>query len=193
MASSSYPCDVSQGFNFQKDIQCLVGHLTALKIGDTEFSPDLAVSDPTKIGEDESTSKVVGVLSHIYWDGGYADPIQCSFQISTASKTEAAVLQHTKLSDTNVEFQFIVFDYDPDKKKFYQACHTNETAIKGLVEKSGGSLAINVDLSPSGEVVSPINYAMYLGIMPQEEEQDVHFAVSEDAKFVKKWGVSVAA
>ena len=35
MAALSYECSVEQGFNFVKDVQDLVGHITAMKIGDT--------------------------------------------------------------------------------------------------------------------------------------------------------------
>lgn len=193
MASSSYDCRVDQGFNFQKDAQCLVGHINSLKIGDKEFDKDLAVSDPTKINDENSTVKVVGVVSSIYWEGGYANPIQLSCQISTANKQEAIVLQHTKLSNTNVEFAFTIYDYDPVKKTFYKAFHSNDAALKGLVEKNGGDLAIAVDQHESRQVVSPLNFGLFLGVMPKEEEQDVHVAVSETGKFVKKWGVTVAA
>lgn len=193
MAASSYPCSIDQGFNFQKDAQMMVGHINSLKIGDKEFAKDLTVEDPTKITEDESTAKVVGVLSNIYWEGGYADAIQFSCQVGVTNKQDAVVLQHTNLSNTNVEFSFTVYDYDPLQKKFYKAYHTNETDLKGLIEKTGEDLAINVDMVQGVEVPSPINYGLYIGVMPQEEEQDIHYGVSVDGKFVKKWGITVKA
>ena len=193
MAATSFPCSVTQGFNFQKDAQVFVGHINSLKIGEKEFKKDIAVADPTKINEDQNTVKVVGVVSNIFWQGGYADAIQFSCQVSTENKQEAVVLQHTKLSNTNVEFSFTIYDYDPVKKVFYKTFHTNEKDLKGLVEKNGEDLALNIDLTFSSEVNSPKNYGFYLGVMPKEEEQDVHYAVSQDAKFVKKWGVTVNA
>ncbi len=193
MASSSFPCSIEQGFNFQKDAQLMVGHINSLKIGEKEFAKDLSVEDPTKITEDESTVKVVGVLSNIYWEGGYADSIQLSCQISVTNKQDAVVLQHTNLSNTNVEFSFTVYDYDPVKKTFYKGYHANDTDLKGLVEKNGDDLAINVDIVQGSEVASPINYGLYLGVMPQETEQDIHYGVSVDGKFVKKWGITVEA
>ena len=193
MASTNLPCDVSQGFNFQKDAQCMVGHITSLKIGDKEYKKDLAVADPTKINDDDGTVKVVGVISNIFWEGGYADPIMFNCRISTENKQESIVLQHTKLSNTNVEFSYIIYDYDPAKKVFYKSFHTNETDLKGLVAKNGGDLDIGVDIEQSSDVVSPKNFSFYLGVMPQEEEQETHYAVSQDAKFVKKWGVTVKA
>jgi hypothetical protein len=193
MAESSFNCSVDQGFNFQKDAQCLVGHINSLKIGDKEFAKDIEVMDPTKINEDPNKVTVVGVASGVYWAGGFANPVSFSCQVSTKNKQDAALLQHTNLSNTNVECSFTVYDYDPVEKKFYKAFHTNETDLKGLVQKSGGQLELRIDMDQSNEVTSPKNYAFYLSVMPQEEAQDIHLAVSVDSKFVKKWGVAVAA
>ncbi len=194
MAESSYPCSVEQGFNFQKDAQQTVGHITSLKIGDTSFDKDIQVTVPSKINEDSNTTKVVGVASNLYWQGGFADPIHFDCQISVTNKQAAALLRHTKLSNTNVEFSFIIYEYDPVKKVFYEAFHTNETDMKGLIEKNGSVLTFALDETPpTSGVVSPLNFFFSLGVMPQEEEQDLHFAVSQDGKFVKKWGVAVAA
>ena len=66
MASTNLTCDVSQGFNFKKDVQSLVGHITSLKIGDKEYNKDLTVTVSTDISGDKV--KVVGVMSNIYWE-----------------------------------------------------------------------------------------------------------------------------
>ncbi|MBJ7553417.1 hypothetical protein [Marinomonas spartinae] len=190
MASSSFACDVSQGFNFQKDAQCLIGHITSLKIGDKEFKKDLAVTVPTNITGDKV--KVVGVISNIYWEGGHSDPIMFDCRVSTDNKQAGLTLQHKDLSNTSVEFSYVIYDYDPKEKKFYPNFHTNETDLNGLVAKSGGELDLYIDMDQATDVVSPENYSFILGVMPTEEEQEVHFAVNVSAKFVKKWGVTVA-
>ena len=51
MASSYFSCDISQGFNFQKDVQPRVGHLTELKIGDTDYKKDLTVNVLGPVGD----------------------------------------------------------------------------------------------------------------------------------------------
>ncbi|TWI66665.1 hypothetical protein LZ24_02704 [Desulfobotulus alkaliphilus] len=190
MAESSFNCSVYQGFNFQKDGQELVGHLVSLTIGDEEMTADMDVTDPTSANMSEYV-KVVGVISKIYWNGGYADPIQLAFQVSTAVKNKVAMLQHQSLSNTEVVMKFNIYDYDPDAKMYYLCFHSDDTDLKGLIMKSGGDLAINIDMDQSMEVVSPKNYTMSLGVMPQPESQDIHLAVSNTDKFVKKWGVTV--
>ena len=193
MAASSFACSVIQGFNFQKDSQQYVGHINSLKIGDgDEFAKDIEVQDPSKIKEGEKV-KVVGVVSDIYWEGGFAQPISFNCQVSITNKKAASLLQHKEMSNTTVEFSFTIYEYDPVKKIFFKAFHTNEKAINGLVLKHGGELDMAISMDESLDVPSPKNFAMYLGVMPKEEAQDVQLAVSDDAKFTKAWGVAVAA
>jgi hypothetical protein len=189
MAELDYSCSVSQGFNFQKDAQNMVGHINKLKVADKEMAEDLAVTDPENITGDKV--KVVGVVSGMHWDGGFADPMQISCQISNANKKTLAVLTHSELSDTTVEFVFTIYDYDPDDKKFYQCFHTDAKVLKGLIEKSGGELAIEIDTDQSEEVTSPKNFTLNLGVMPEDLEQDTLVAVSVSDKFAKRWGVTV--
>ena len=191
MASTNLSCDISQGFNFQKDAQCLIGHLTELKIGDTDYKKDLNVTDPTKVDGDKL--KVVGVISNIYWEGGHADPVLVNCRLSTDNKQGSILLQHKSLSNTEVTYAFVIYDYDPKEKKYYPCFHCDSTALKGLVAKNGGELDLAIDIDQAGDVVSPKNFNFFVGIMPIEEEQEAHYAVNVNAKFVKKWGVTVAA
>jgi hypothetical protein len=194
MAKTEFTCNVSHGFNFQKDTQEIVGHITSLKIGTTEYGKDLAVQDPTKIGDDKGKVKVVGILSYISWNGGYADPVLFDCRLSIKNKQTAALQQHTTLSNTNVEMSFIVYDYDPLSESFYPAFHTNTQTVKGLLMKdSDGALGFQIEMDQAQEVESPKNFVFSLGVLPQETEQELHLAVSNSDKFVKKWGVTVAA
>ncbi|MCG8471656.1 MAG: hypothetical protein MI742_07345 [Desulfobacterales bacterium] len=189
MAETSISCSVSQGFNFQKDSQEDVGHITALKIGDKEFAADLAVTDPENVSGDKV--KVVGVMSGIFWNGGFAEGVNFSCQISVANKTEASVLTHSELSNTNVEFQFNAYKFDPVEKKYYKAFHANDTALEGIIEKTGDTLNIRVSEEAGYEVTNPGNYDLSLGVMPEEKEQSIHLAFSVQAKQAKGWGVQV--
>jgi hypothetical protein len=190
MSKQSYRPSIEQGFNFQKDNQDLVGHITGLKIGANKFAADLAVQDPTAI--DKGTKvKVVGIVSAIRWDGGFAQPITFTCQVGFANAKTAAVQTHQDLSDTSVELQYIIYKYDPKEKKYYQCFHSNKKDLKGLVEKNGGELEYEMDIENQNmQVPSPINFELYLSVMPQEEEQEVHLAVSVSDKLVKKWGVT---
>jgi hypothetical protein len=186
MAESSYNCSIRQGFNFEKDAQTLVGHLVSLKIGDITLKADLTLTLPT----DLNTAAVVAAISSISWAGGYADPVYITCNISTANQVKVLVLQHTNLSKTDVEFAFNVYDFDQVNKVYYLGFHTDTKALKGLILKNGGDLAINIADDPSYEVPSPLNYTFQIGIMPQDAEaQSLLFAVSNSDKFAKVWGV----
>ncbi len=190
MAVSSYSCSVGQGFNFQKDEQVLVGHIVYLKIGESELKADLNVTNPEDVSK---LVKVVGIVSQMSWEGGYAEPIQFNCQVSTDNKNTLATLTHKDMSNTEVLFKFAVFDYDPKAKKYFKCFHSGDEQLKGLVQKSGGDLAMYIDMDQSMEVASPKNYSFSLGIMPQDKNMAIQMAVSTDAKFAKKWGVEVAA
>lgn len=189
-ASSSFNCSVSQGFNFQKDSQELIGHLEYLKIGDTGMASDLDVTDPMNIA---NTVKVMGVMSAIHWNGGYAEPVMFAAQVSTDNKNKIATLMHKSMANTEVELQFSVYDYDPKTKAYYKAFHSNGVKLKGLVLKQGGELAMNISMDQSNEVVSPKNYTFQLGVMPQDQAMEIHLAFSSIDKLVKPWGVAVSA
>jgi hypothetical protein len=191
MAETSFSCDVSQGFNFKKDAQDIVGHISKLKIGEKDMDVDLAMTNPEDLAGDKI--KVVGVVSDIYWNGGFAEPIQFSCQVSNANKKTLAILTNSEMSNTTVEFAFEVYDYDPEEKKYFKAFHTDGAAIKGLVQKSGGSLSIAISTDQSMEVMSPNNFTLSLGVMPEDTEQETHLAFSVSDKLVKRWGVTVAA
>ncbi len=188
-AASSYSCSVRQGFNFEKDSQELVGHINYLKIGDTVMDADLNVTNPV---DQTKLVKVFGMVSGINWNGGYAEPVYFSAQVSVPNKNKLATLQHKSMANTEVEVQFTVYDYDPKAKTYYKCFHSDDKKLKGLVLKSGGELAMNIAMDQSSEVVSPKNFTFSLGVMPQDMAQQIHLAVSKTGKFVKQWGVAVA-
>ncbi|MCP3943438.1 MAG: hypothetical protein GY710_18425, partial [Desulfobacteraceae bacterium] len=176
MAVSDHYCEVEQGFKLVPDAQVVVGHLTAFTIGEKKIEADLAVGNPEDIKG--AKIKVVGVMSGFSWGGGSTDLIDMSCQVSVTNKQDIALLTHSELSDTKVTFQFIIYEYDPVAKKYFQVIHCNETDLNGLVAKSGSQLALTVDTEKSTEVPSPENYAVRVSIMPEEKSMDVHLAVS---------------
>lgn len=188
MASSYYSCSIRQAFNFEKDARVLVGHLVSIKIGGIELKADLSLTVPT----DLSSATVVGAFSGVSWEGGYADPVFIHCNISTANQAKALVMKHTNLSKTDVEFAFNVYAFDQVNKVYYLAFHTDAKALKGIILKQGGDLALDIADEPASEVPSPLNYGFSIGIMPQTEDaQSLLFAVSNTDKFAKVWGVKV--
>lgn len=194
MAVSSFDCNLAQAFDFNKDVQDLIGHLTSLKIGETEFTKNIKVKIPTKIGEEEDSTDAVGVIENIYWEGG-SKSIYFNCQLTVKNKQEMDLLIHTKLSNTDVKFALAIYDYDPLKGKFFETFHTNKADLNGKVHKNNDqTLEIGLDNKATvigGSKRTPMTYNFYLGIQPEQESQDIHLAVSQEGKFTKAWGTQV--
>jgi len=203
MASSQYSCSIRQGYNFEKDQQVLVGHLLTMTIGGITLTADQTLTKPTAALAAATATvvqagvAVVGVISDISWEGGYADPIHMAVQVSNENQKVVSVITHTNLSDTSVAFSFNIYAFDPVAKLYYiafsggtSATGTLATALPSLILKRGGDLALQMSGEQSTEVESPMNYAMYMGIMPNNAAKVLNFAVSNTDKFVKTWGVT---
>lgn len=189
MAALSYECSIGQAFNFQKDEQVLVGHLTAISIAGEELAKDMNLANPL---DPAAPVAVVGAISLITWDGGYAGSINVNCTLSTANQTKVAVLVYDKMINTEVIFQFNVYSFDPMAKKYYLCFHAGETDMKGFVFKEDGALKLSIELEIADPTVpSPLNFPMEISIMPQEIAQVINVAVSDTDKFVKVWGVKV--
>lgn len=189
MASYDRPCDVYQGFNFRKDKVTTVGFITSLKVGTLELAVDLTAKDP----QDASTDlTAVCVLSNCSWGVGVTDAIYLHGQISSANRQNVQTLLYTDLSDVTVEVLFTVYEYDPVAKKYFKGMHSEGTTLLGLVEKQGENVALDVATNASMEVESPENYAFFIGLKPQPSQQEITIQVSDTAKVVKQWGMTVS-
>ena len=190
--STSFACSIERGFNFNKNAHQIVGFVNSLKIGEKELAADIDVTNPEKVSGDPIM--VFGVLSGIYWEGGYADPIQFSAQVKTDNKNELTTLVHRTLANTEVEIEFTVYEHDAMAKRYYKAFHCNGRTLKGLVHKSGGELSMSIDSDEGMEVVSPKNFAFTLGVMPADlaGAQMIYRAISSVDQFEEAWGAPIA-
>jgi hypothetical protein len=181
--------DIYQGFNFKKDKQTPVGYVTKLELGgDLKLEPDqLSIKDPMQPGVDLG-SKVVGVLNHYLWETGITDAMYMSMQVSVGNKTKLAAKLLTDWTSMDVTFAYVVYEYDPVKKKYFKSNWT-EPELKGILEKNGDDLNLTVADDPSNEVQSPKNFTLQIGIKPQTEEQTVHMATGDGFNLSKLWGV----
>jgi hypothetical protein len=182
-------CNVEQAFNFQKDAQCLIGHLTKLKIGDVEYKADIKLTNPA----DGDKVSVVGVISTINWSVGQSDLCAFNSRVSETNKSFASVQVDTILSDTSVEVSFIIYDYDPIANKFYQKIDCDSATLNGLLSKSNGDLEIDIGSDQATDVVSPKNYNFYFSIIPIEVEQKINESSNASVTYVKSFGITVGS
>ncbi len=191
MPDITYSCDVVQGYNFNRDAQGRVGHINSLMIADAELAADFSVIDPEAVSGDPV--KVVAIVRDFAWNGGAVDGLQFGMQISSENKIKIATLLHQTMSNTTVTVNFTVYDYDRDEKKFFKALHTDGTALNCLVQLEGDQLVLFLADDPDGEVEQPRNFSLQLGVMPDETQQEIHYAISISDKFVKQFGIDVSA
>lgn len=188
MAEVQKSCSVFNAFNFKKELQDRVGHITQLKIGDKKLKADFTkgIKDP----EGDKEVDAVGILSDYYWNGGHVEPMHFTFMVSVANKTEVADLLHTKLKSIAAEVAFNIFEYDPEKKQFFKCVHTSDKALKANIQVEGGERQLYLDDEANPEVQQPLNYQVTLTIVPEDEQQDIQLALSATKKFTLPWGVT---
>lgn len=179
-------CSIDNAFNFRRDVHERLGHVTSLKIGETEFEADFTLKEPMEEGD----VGVVGVLSSFDWEGGYAQPQTFAFQVSITNKNEMMTLIHTEMKSLNVEICYNIYEYDKQEGAFFNSLHTNDAAILSLIHVVGEERQIFLEDEPSMEVPMPENYQVVLGVVPQDEQQDIQMAVDTNQKFVKPWGIT---
>lgn len=186
-ADIKFTCDVEHGFNFQRDQQFTVGYITSLTIGPTTLRPDLSIKNPNN----GNVVQAVAVLGQISWNGGAADPLKFTAQISTANKQAVALLVHQKLSNLQVQIAFKVFAYDPQAKKYFETfVPATDTPVKGTVVMSGTPAPFTVASNPDSTVKNPANFEIALQVAPAPVAQSFRYATADSMSVMKKWGVA---
>lgn len=188
MAQFRKQCDVVQGYNFKKDVQTIVGFITKLKVGGLDITADTTVKNPLKPTED---LKVVGVAGDVLWELGVTDAVYLTGQVSVYNRQNVMGLIINDMTNIEVIFQFVVFEYDPVAKAYFKCFHVNDTDMKGILEKKGKDLNLTITEDPSADVQSPENYTLTVGIKPQPSAQSMTVASSSKKNVVKSWGVTV--
>jgi len=184
----TFSCSAYQGFNFETDNQDNVGHVAYMKLGSsTVLNSDLTVVNPISYPQ---TVPVVGVMRNIYWEGGVTNPIQIEFLVSATNKQTVAILLSGSMTNTNVEFDFNVYQYDPLVHTYFKAFYpVNNAHLLGLIEKNGDDLNISISDVPDEEINPPTVFTMTIGIMPQDISQQLFYALSTTQSVVKSWGI----
>lgn len=137
-----YKPHAAQAFNWERDFQHMVGHVTKFVIGSTTFTADLTVVNPL-VTSGTNTMTIVGAIERVHWSGKPGGELILEFMVSTATRRGMLMLIHqgsdsdgnvSDLSAATVTLGFVVYDFDPDAKTYYKAFHTGGTPITGTVK-----------------------------------------------------------
>jgi hypothetical protein len=188
MAQFRKQCDVLQGYNFKKDVQSTVGFVTKLSVGGVALAVDTTVKSPLKPTDD---LKIVAVASDVLWEFGVTDAVYITGQVSVYNRQSIMGLIINDMTNIEVVFQFVVFEYDPVAKAYFKCFHVNDTDMKGILEKKGKDLNLTITEEPSADVQSPENYTFNVGVKPQPSAQSMTVASSSKKNVVKSWGITV--
>lgn len=186
-------CSAADGFRFKAHVQSVIGHITNLKIGDTTLKADMTVRDPMNASQADKTIDVVSVMNIFQWDLGITDPLRFSSQVSFNNKTVIYGMLLNGIEKTNVSITFNVYEYDYTNKTYFKSVNTNNQDLNGYIEVVGTQRSIAIASEPSQEVDEPRNYTFELGVIPNDVNQTVHFAVSSLDKLVRQWGIKVSS
>ncbi len=179
---------VYQGFNFKKDKQDRVGFVTSLKLGTLTLKVDLTTAkDPTNPANALAS---VLILDNFSWGTGVTDSLQFSGRISRVNKIKIEEALLGSFTNTEVEIDYAIFEYDALAKSYFKSCYPN-AVCKGLIEKHGDELALSVEGDPADEIQSPINFVFNLSVTPNEEEQSINISVKKNSPITKSWGLTV--
>jgi hypothetical protein len=196
MSNIKYDPDAEHAVHFDRDYHYVFGHVQSMKIGDVTLTADLNMLEP----KFQNSVVVAGLVSLIEWGGGPEDTLTLDLFVSTKNRQLVTNIVHKNVSDVEVKVKFVIYDYDPQAKKWFNAFYTNDQEISGSIEQQGGSLdggRVKLELSVSstmakhsdGHDLSPSLWEVKTKIKPGNTVQSIHFLTSSLHKIVKEWGV----
>ena len=178
-------CSVSQGFAIDKASQADLGYLESLSLGKLALGRDLRVQDPT---DSEQTLKVVGVISKVAWEGGLADPISITCQVSASNRLELATLMDAAHSDEEVVFQFTVYGFDPKSDAHFKAFYPVNGDLHGHIRYKKHALAMALGQEAGQAVASPKNFTFSFEVEPADEAMNLEVGFGTQSRVPKPWG-----
>jgi len=184
-------CNAPTAYNFVLGSTTKVAHL--LNLSFTNAGKDLVADTPIPDPENpDSKVNVAGVFDYISWEGGPTDPAIVNFRLSPANKATLQEALSSLTGGSEVEAEFIVYDYSYQDKKYFKHFHTDSKKIKFVITKG---TKVEISDSPSMDVPQPLNFAVRMSLTPKSEgdEQEFHIAYTATSPFTRRVGVTSVA
>lgn len=181
-------CDAKSTYNFILGSTTKKGHL--LKLSFANAGKDLVADTPVADPENpDNKINVIGAFDYCGWEGAPTDPLQLNFRVSPGNK---ATLQEGLTSLTGgseVDVEYVIYDYDYKTKKFFKHFHTDGKTLKCVITK--GTQVRPAD-SSTGDVPQPVNFKVPMSLTGKSEgeEQEVHIAYTANSPFTRRFGIS---
>lgn len=145
-----YEPEAPQAFHWERDLQHQVGHILKFQVGSKDFPKDMNLQDPL-VTSGAASVKVIGVVDELKWSGRPGGKLELDFVVSTANRRDLLTLLHTgsssdgnisDLEKATVTLAFVIYDYDPNSKKYFKCFHTASTPITGVIETGTGEMGL---------------------------------------------------
>lgn len=180
-------CDTKYAYHQYHDSKTRIGHLVKLSFpaSDRELVADTAVFDPEN---PERKLNVAGVIEEMTWDGDANDPISICFCLSPQNKAlfqEALTLMPRK---TEVEAEWVVYDYDYQTGKYFKRFYTEKKPLKFFITENH---TIYFREDPDRDTTNPVNFRMGMDLTPRKDvgTQEVTYSFSHNGtKFTQQIG-----
>lgn len=183
-------CDAKAAYNFVLGTTVKIGHLLKLSFSNAgkDLEADTSVPNPM---DPEAKVKVAGVFDFIAWQGGPTDPTNFTFRVSPKNKATLQEALSSLTGGSEVEIEYVIYDYDYTQKKYFKHFHTDEKKIKGVITK-GTKITINNE--PDRVIQQPLNFQVSgsLTAKSEGEEQEVSIAYTLSSPFTRRVGVTDA-
>lgn len=165
-----------------------IGHLIRFSFPAVQRAmvQDLILTNPEN---PEVKDPAIGAIEYIRWEGGPSDPMDLAAKISFQNK---AILQEvlSSTNETEIEAEFVVYDYDYNKKTYFKRFYTVKSPIKFSISESS---RVRFDEEPDYNVKKPIVFSLQVCLAPRNgiKDQEVGFAFSSTGpKFTREVGES---
>jgi hypothetical protein len=181
-------CDAKTAYNFVLGSTTKVGHLIGLSFSNAgkDLVADTPVPDPES---PDGKINVSGTVDFVAWEGGPTDATEMSFRLSPANKATLQEALSSLTGGSEVEAEFVVYDYDYKEKKYFKHFHTDGKKIKYVLTKG---TKVNINDRPSTDVLQPMNFQVHMTLTPKSEgdEQELNIAYTASSPFTRRVGVS---
>ncbi len=166
-----------------------IGHLIRFSFPAVQKAmvQDLILTNPEN---PEVKDPAVGAIDFIRWEGAPNDNMDLGVKISFQNR---AILQEA-LSCTNetpeFEVEFVVYDYDYNKKTYFKRFYTVKNPIKFSISEAS---RLNIYEEPDNYIKKPIVFFLQVSLTPMNgiKDQEVGFAFSSTSpKFTREVGES---
>jgi hypothetical protein len=180
-----FKCDTNQGISFKQTNTKPVGIITHLKIGDTELKVKTKTKDPL-----EKDAEVVGVLSHVHWEGGEWEPIMLKGLIYDEGADQLWQIKRHKLNNSHISLKFAIYHWEAPVKKekpYYAAFHHEENLECKISLRPDGALALMVDVNDN---TTPGYHPFSIFVSPEKKAMKLHYAGKRGANETLHWGLT---